>query len=421
MVRRFISNLKFSLAPTSFFLLIVLLLNSCSMHWTKALQLGTVQDLPFNENIQAKNKVGLLFVPVTVEGKEYLFLFDSGAPLSISQEMQNEFRFKSISSSKIVDTDNQTFKVDYIQLPELKLGNVAFQNQTAFVADFKANPILNCLEIDGIIGSNLMRLANWEIDIDLEKIRLSNSLDSSLLTGYTKIPFRTDRQYNIKLDIGIDTLTLRNITLDFGSNGSLSVPEHSFDLLQKGGAISTMAVEEGWSRAGLSGNRVLQTERIALLDSVLVGSEWLTDVKLSSGSSSLLGLKALANYSIVLDWTHRTLYLKKKVQKPADHRSLGFTLGVLNDTSFYIQTVHKYSKAEEAGLRPNLKVLSLNNLVFNKNATYCDYVALMSSMPDQMRIEFLNEEGNRMEATFMKDSLFFMPLSPSDKESPVPE
>jgi hypothetical protein len=45
----------------------------------------------------------------------------------------------------------------------------------------------------------------------------------------------------------------------------------------------------------------------------------------------------------------------------------------------------------------------------------------MSSMPDQMRIEFLNEEGNRMEATFMKDSLFFMPLSPSDKESPVPE
>ena len=360
--------------------------------------------------MSAVNKSGLLFIPVVIEGREFLFLLDSGAPFSISKELQEELKYKRISSGKMRDTDNQLLKVNYVSVDEIRVGGVAFQEQTAFVANFDSNPILSCLNIDGIIGSNLMRFCNWEVDVQKEEIQLLSTLDSNDLRGYTSIPFRTDRQYNIYLDLIVDTLTLRNITLDFGSNGSLSLPEPSFDALQWSESISAVAVEEGWSQSGLSGNRVVQTERIAILDSLSVGNVWFENLKVNFGSSSLLGLKALSNYSVMVDWQHQTLFLKKKTNEPIDHRSLGFTLGVLNDTSFYIQSVHKKSKAEELGLRPNLKVLSLNDLVFNKNAQFCDYVALMSSSPNELRIGFIDEQGNYRTLTLLREELIFVPI-----------
>jgi len=384
--------------------------NSCSMHWSKALSKGKRQKTDFREKVSAVNKTGLLFIPVVIEGREYLFLLDSGAPFSISKELQEELKYKRISSGKMRDTDNQLLKVNYVSVDEIRVGGVAFQEQTAFVANFDSNPILSCLNIDGIIGSNLMRFCNWEVDVQKEEIQLLSTLDSNDLRGYTSIPFRTDRQYNIYLDLIVDTLILRNITLDFGSNGSLSLPEPSFDALQWSESISAVAVEEGWSQSGLSGNRVVQTERIAILDSLSVGNVWFENLKVNSGSSSLLGLKALSNYSVMVDWQHQTLFLKKKTNEPIDHRSLGFTLGVLNDTSFYIQSVHKKSKAEELGLRPNLKVLSLNDLVFNKNAKFCDYVALMSSSPNELRIGFIDEQGNYRTLTLLREELIFVPI-----------
>jgi len=396
-------------------LLFSLLFSSCSMHWSKALRKGQVQETPFRQKMSATNKGGLLFLPVYLKGKEYLFLFDSGAPTSISKELQKEWGYEQISSGKMVDTDGNRFAIDYIQIDEIKIGGISFLDQTAFVADFNANPILECLEIDGIVGSNLMRFCNWEIDLVKEEVELFSSIDSSQIQDYTAIPFRTDMQFNVLVDLLIDSLKVRNITLDFGSNGFLNLPEHSFNALEESKAISAIATEVGWSQSGLSGSRIMQTEKIAIIDSLSIGGLGLENIKVSSGTSKLIGLKALANYTILIDWDQYKLYLKKEKNTPKDYRSMGFSLGVMHDTSFYIQSVYKNSKAEQNGLRPNQKVVALNDFVFNKNATFCDYVSLMSSYPDEMHIRYINEEGLNEEMRLTKVDLVFTPIADPNK------
>lgn len=132
----------------------LVILTSCSIKWNEAIKKGDIAENSFEETINLTLQKGLIFTTVKINGNEYRFLFDSGTPLSISEEIQNQYSYKTISRGHIIDSDQNRQKVSWVRLDSIKLGHVSFLNQTAFVADFSANPVLKCLNIDGIIGSN---------------------------------------------------------------------------------------------------------------------------------------------------------------------------------------------------------------------------------------------------------------------------
>ncbi len=137
---------------------------SCAVKWTDTIQYGSVTKLSNIEVVSIEIRNKLIIVPIRIKEKEYRFLFDTGAPFSISEKLQENTNFKTVSEGNIVDSDYNRKKVKWVQVNSINVGNVSFKNQTAFVGDFEANPILNCLEIDGIIGSILIRQYNWTID-----------------------------------------------------------------------------------------------------------------------------------------------------------------------------------------------------------------------------------------------------------------
>ena len=68
-----------------------------------------------------------------------------------------------------------------------------------------------------------------------------------------------------------------------------------------------------------------------------------------------------------------------------------------------MQSVIEYSKAYDAGVRPLMKVLKLNNMDFENGADYCDYIAYESS--EELYLEVLNTHGEKQLLKFRKTQI----------------
>ena len=143
---------------------LAIILASCSKPWQETIRYGELSNSSFSETIPFENKLGLAIVKVKIGQEFYDFLFDTGAPLTVSNKLHERFKYKVLSSGGFRDSENQRTTVEYVEVPSILIGKQEFVNQTAVVTNFENNPLIKCLQIDGIIGSNLMRYCNWTID-----------------------------------------------------------------------------------------------------------------------------------------------------------------------------------------------------------------------------------------------------------------
>lgn len=341
---------------------------ACTTKWTKSIQYGSIQNQPFNSTVNVELINGLIIIPVQLGGKDYKFLFDTGAPNSISQEIQNELNYKMVSKGHIVDSDQNRAKVKYIQIDSLMIGNLPFYDQTAFVGDFTQNPLIKCLNIDGIVGSNLMRHCNWTIDYRAKRISMTN--DSMETNELSKISFQTDNQYNILVDLNVGKAKVKNITVDYGSNGSLSLPTKTYTSLQNLNEINKSYNEIGFSQAGMIGNVIKLNREMAYVDSLWLGDEYALNARLTSEKSGLLGSKVLSNWVISIDWSNQYLILQERQEVPIAGVH-GFGIGFSQEKGVYIQSVIVDGPAHQKGLRPGMKVVKINDKVFDKKDGFC--------------------------------------------------
>ncbi len=383
---------------------VLLLYSSCSVKWTTAINYGKVEHIDFNETVDIEIKNKLIFVPVQIGGKKYNFLFDSGAPFSISKKLQKTFNFKVISNGHIVDSDNNRKEVNYVQVDTIQIGSIPFTNQTAFEGDFTSNPILECLKIDGIIGSNLMRYSNWTIDQSLKKITLSNTISQKTKEESIIVPFQTDNQYNILVSIGIGASTVKNLKVDYGSNGSIGLPKNVFSLLKERKIIGKTYFEKGSKRSGIIGKSVSLNRQITFVDSVELGGLKIDDVELRSSTSGLIGNKVLSKYIVTIDWGSNKLYFRNNNVKIDTHKTFGLSLGSSANGTIYVQSVIENSDAFKKGIVPGMQVLKLDSLDFSATHNYCDYVSLAGSL-EKILIETRDSTGQKKEFQIERTSL----------------
>lgn len=395
--------------PLSFLSLILSLLiltgTSCRTSWTKVIQYGKVSQEEFSETVEVEIQQGLIFFPVEINGKSYRFLFDSGAPFSISHEIQEEFDYPVISRGRIVDSDKNRSMVQYVQVDTIQLGSIPFLEQTAFVADFTSNPLLECLNIDGIVGSNLMRHANWSIDQIRSEIMFSHELPKEVKEECIPVPFRTDLQYNVLLDLEMGSVTVKDFMMDYGSNGPISIPSHAMDILEELQEVDGSFRETGIKQSGIIGEPVSLDRRIAYMESVDLDGLNIHDVELRTSRSRLIGNALLARYIVHIDWDEHYLYFCDEVSVRPDHHSLGFRLGTTDDGGIYVRSVLQGSDASAKGLEPGMLVLKYEDLDFRSGDGLCDYVTASERRPEAISIQVLDERGKLKELRIEKKRL----------------
>ena len=374
---------------------------SCSVNWTEAIRYGEVT---YNESGEATVDIeiqkGLLFVPVSIHGKQYRFLFDSGAPFSISNELQDDYAFKIVSKGNLVDSDHNRTKINWAQVDSINIGGVSFTNHAAFIGDFDANPLLKCLEIDGIIGSNLIKDAYWTIDQEQRTLSLFSTIDKQAFKESVTIPFKTDNQYNIFIDLNVGQATVRNILVDYGSNGSISLNNELFSTLKDKAIIRESFLEKGFKQSGIIGEPVNLSREITFTDSVSVDRIPLEQVMLRTGKTTSVGNDLLSRFCITIDWSEQNLYLTKTGKTSNVNRSPGFKLGYSADKGVYVQSVIEQSNAYEQGVRPNMKVVKIDDLDFENGDNFCHYVE--HELKDEIFLQLVDLHGRKQDYHFEK-------------------
>ncbi len=366
--------LKAFITTIFLYLGVLFITNGCSKDWTEAIRSGNTHQEQFRQDVDIEIKNGLIFLPVSIQGQTYRFLFDTGAPLSISQKIQNALEYEVVSKGNIIDSDHNNQEVKWVQVDSILIGDISFQKQVAFIGDFEANPLLSCLEIDGIIGSNLIRHCNWRIDQNNKSTSLFKGIESLDHNEGITIPFKTDHQYNMFVDINIGQASLKNVLVDFGSNGSIALNHEIFTLLQEREILDSGFHENGSIQSGIVGEKAVLKRSFVYSDSVRIGNITLQDVLLRTGKTVSIGTKFLSQFIVTINWDNRTLHLAKDDSHPSLLCFPGFRLGYSNDLGMYVQSIVLKSNAYNEGVRPNMRVIKLDGLDFENGNNFCDYV-----------------------------------------------
>lgn len=367
---------------------------SCSPKWTEAIKCGEVLGDDFTQSVKVEVVSGLIIIPVSIQGRVYRFLFDSGAPTSISFALQKELGFRTISHGHMVDSEHNRDKIEYVRIERLEIADIPFICQTAFVGDFVSNPAVKCLQIDGIIGSNLMRFCNWKIDYQNSEITFSNQPAKDMLHPVVAIPFRTDNQYDILVDIEVGLSKLRRVEIDYGSNGGLILPSKSFEMLKKNEAFNETFSEKGVSQSGMLGVVHDMKREVGYLDSLSVAGKLnFQNIEVKSNGFGLIGSKLLSQYVVVIDWDHEQLLFKHVNGVANEELNFGFHVGEAESGALYVQSVIDASPAYNKGIRPNMKLLKIDALDFVNENNFCDFMRYFSVVEDKIKVELLDEEG----------------------------
>lgn len=366
---------------------------SCKVHWFKAIQRGSIASQDFYETVKYEVRKGLIFVPVTIKGKEYRFLFDSGAPFSISNKIQEELQFKVVSASNIVDSDENRKRVEWCEVDSFAIGEVWFLEQSAFIGDFEANPVLACLEIDGILGSNIIRQGFFTLDPESHTMTISSTLDIDT-TMVTSIPFEANSQYSIFIDLSIGGFKVQRALVDYGFNGFLEIDSLIYDSLEQRELIGKTWVESGMEQSGVVGKAVAFRGRITSSDSVRVGNIVAGNSLIFMENEAKIGNGLLSRFKVTLDWQHKLLHFDPLESKEDTVSLAGFKLGYTEE-GVCVMSVIENTDAFNQGMRPNMRVLKLDTIVFDELESYCDYV--FSDMGDPKEVVLLTDTGDTLQ------------------------
>ena len=343
----------------------LLLLTSCSTLKTfKLMKSGEVEQEEFNVNIPFEYRLGMIILKVNISGEEYDFLLDTGAPNVISKELAQKYGLSNIFERKFGDSQGQTSDLGMIKLDEISIGGIDFLNTGAAIADLKQSKEIGCLKIDGLIGSNLMREAVWKFDYENQIITISNSVASlNIPESSEKIPFFTYITGTPIIDITLNDVKEKNVIVDLGSNGDISLSKNTFNKLVDTDPTISRTVSFSSSSSGLYGVGATDSIQHALISNISFGDVALknTVVEFTNESASTIGTNYFKNYDLIINWFDKEIILTKK--KEYDNSSLtsyGLSCNNKNE-SLIVGGIYNNSSADKAGLKIDDIILKIDS------------------------------------------------------------
>jgi predicted aspartyl protease len=153
-------------------LLFIQLMGFNSVAQTINFNQGETTQTAYFSIVKFENIGGFMIVKATIRGETYRFLLDTGAPNTISKALYEKLKPTILSDEKMMDSNGVLNGTKMVNIEELTFGNIVFNNiPTAVFEDFM---LLECLQIDGFIGSNMLRNSIIQISYADETLFLTD-------------------------------------------------------------------------------------------------------------------------------------------------------------------------------------------------------------------------------------------------------
>jgi hypothetical protein len=277
------------------------------------MQGGEVSAIDYKVKIPFEMRLGLIIIKVTIQGEEYDFLFDTGAPNVVSIELGETLGLKPVGKTNTRGSLGQRHKVDYANIDHLQIGGIHYTNTAAAIMDLNKAVVIECMDIDGILGANVMRNSVWQIDYQKQVMTLTSHTDSLIFsTNLDTISFTTQATGTPKIKIQIGDIVQSGVTLDTGSGGHIDLHHGTYKSAKGRQPNMPTAFGFGNSSSGIYGIGSPDTIVYFKPDSVKIGTIQLEDQICYASvtkTSSLLGTRFLENYIVTLDWGRNQIVL----------------------------------------------------------------------------------------------------------------
>ncbi len=367
----------------------LLFLNGCNAIKTvKVLKKGDVVQKNFKEQVTFESRAGLIVMKVKVNGKDYNFIFDSGAVNCVTKEVSEELKLKPVLDQTAEDAEGKKGGIKFVMLDELKIGNITVKNTSAAVIDLRAVPELSCLHVDGLIGANLMRKLFWQLDYRKQTVGFSDKLDSLLVpkTAFA-IPFTPEISGTPTIELELEGLKSKGNIFDTGSSGAITISASAFKKAQSNNPNLKYIRGIGSSSAGLfgAGFDTSYTAKVNMKIGTLSLTNHIIDAKRDKGN---VGSAFFKDYVITMDWSHSKMYFVPQEVKNAPWETFGFSLGKKNK-GLAVTFLYDNSPATRAGLVRGDEIISINGKNYNDMSPedYCETIAKTPAWKKEKTIE----------------------------------
>ena len=339
---------------------------------------------------------GNIMIKANLGNETYDFLFDTGAPSLVSNEIQSAY--------PIVGTQ-QSGKSNRVYADSIVIAGLAFKNVEMHTLNLTNLPTLKCKINGGFIGANIISKCIWQIDYGNLKIIVTNDKRKLLgLKDATKIPVSLDKLKQPYIDLKINGKkqkalfdTGSNILLELGKTGSLKFKNTGKEVLVKGVASETIA--------GRKLNAVTVMEA-----NYSIGDLQFKNKPVFFGTdfdATLLGCPIIENYIVTLNFPDNQIYLKPfKGLSNESWERYGFALKFENG-QHKILSLFEGSNAEKAGLLLDDVIIAINGNAITCN-TLCDCLEYFESIQDdttQITLS-VSRYGSVKNITLLKGKIF---------------
>ena len=206
----------------------------------KFLNQGAALQKSYATEIPIERVKDWVVIPVQFKGKQYRFLFDTGAPVMLRSSLFRQQK-RQLASIPVSDVNKSVRELAVAMVDSLQIGEVIFDGVPALELE-EDGFFVQCFGFDGIIGSNLVRDAIVEIDVEQSVLRLTNDPQKLPKPKSDAIPMRTDldQQSSPIITIQLGDKVQEMLIFDSGADVFYDVgidhfrtfaPHHIFDTL----------------------------------------------------------------------------------------------------------------------------------------------------------------------------------------------
>jgi predicted aspartyl protease len=348
----------------------LMLMTSCGiLKQVKFITKGRVAQKEFVVKVPFEYRFGLIVIKVSIDGKEYDFIFDTGSAYNvISEELAEKLGIESDSKNKIVDSQGQSSKLSRVTIGKANIGGINFLNTGAVVSNLKPLNEIGCFRIDGLIGANLMRKAVWKIDVVNQILTITNSVDSlDIPESNYKIHFNPTLPGNPFIDIKLNNLVIKHVEIDLGSSGDISLNEDDLRKLLKSDSSISHIFSYGISSFGLYGISKFDSIYYAVVNDFTMGDVSFknTIVSFKKNGLSTIGNKLFKNFDLILDWSAKEItMIQKKNYEYSSLSAFGFSYTTKENKLFVVQLFEK-SQAYKDGLRLDDQIIKVGETSYD--------------------------------------------------------
>jgi len=326
----------------------------------------------------------LIIIPIHIDGEKYRFLFDTGSPTLISEQLSKKINLTQQKQIKTIDSQGNSQRLNYVKINEIAIENKQFNNISAGIVDFQQTAAIACLNIDGVIGANIIRKFCWQIDYTNKKIWIS-SIATSLLSSSEKrkkrycLPFSVDINGTPIIPMKIGRTEIKNFRMDTGSVSFVSIDKDYYDELNQTNTILKQRVSYGTNLVGLFGTADKDTIKQLLITELTIGDKLSLlhqTIDLRPTNLSLMGNAFLRNFLVTIDSENNCLLLEplSEIQNYFAH-SFGIALQKEN-SKIIVSMLTEGSSAQSCGLQIGDTILQINGLDVTNSCQedYCQII-----------------------------------------------